>query len=443
VTTPLNITNITPPRVPIIDERTGFVSREWYRFFLNLFMLTGSGQNQTSLVDLQIESPPLRVEDLQVMMPSEVNTSPSFQALESQIAELWKQVDALSPVANSLVSQVAEIIKAVDGSMSAPPLSIGTLAIQNADNVAIGGGNINGTVIGNLTRADAAVKNLAINTAVSALYRLIMDVVTNSGPGGISVSASGRTSADNAVALVKAIGGLGAGNADVFEVNVGGQTSVYSGSAATPGLSTINDRNTGLWFPAADTVEIVTGGSAAVRYKSDGFEYNTKKQVYATTSPWPGLTTNVPNFAYRVLSLSTVPVGQEYFALFSGMIARTSVLTDITCTGFAVEIGQCDSGVADGDYTNQTVNPSGYAALSTHISGWEATDPGAGYTPYNNGGGLGYLFPKCMSFPIPFTFNTGGKKLVIMIKLYGTSGSILMNESVGNLRIYQVTSSSP
>ena len=36
-------TQITPPRVPIIDDRTGYVSREWYRFFYNLFAFTGLG----------------------------------------------------------------------------------------------------------------------------------------------------------------------------------------------------------------------------------------------------------------------------------------------------------------------------------------------------------------------------------------------------------------
>lgn len=40
-----NITNITPPRVELIDPRTGYVSREWYRFFYNLFYATG-GENQ-------------------------------------------------------------------------------------------------------------------------------------------------------------------------------------------------------------------------------------------------------------------------------------------------------------------------------------------------------------------------------------------------------------
>jgi molybdopterin biosynthesis enzyme MoaB len=53
-----NITNIPSNRVEIIDPRTGMVSREWYRFFLNLFNLAGGGGNQTSLDDLQIGPPP-------------------------------------------------------------------------------------------------------------------------------------------------------------------------------------------------------------------------------------------------------------------------------------------------------------------------------------------------------------------------------------------------
>jgi hypothetical protein len=46
---PVNITNITPPRVPFLDERTGLVSREWYRFLLNMFTITGNGIQQPTL----------------------------------------------------------------------------------------------------------------------------------------------------------------------------------------------------------------------------------------------------------------------------------------------------------------------------------------------------------------------------------------------------------
>jgi len=54
----LNITNIPSSRVGVIDPRTGMISREWYRFFLNLFNLAGAGGNQTSLDDLQVGPPP-------------------------------------------------------------------------------------------------------------------------------------------------------------------------------------------------------------------------------------------------------------------------------------------------------------------------------------------------------------------------------------------------
>lgn len=54
----INTTNIPSNRVEFIDSRTGLVSREWYRFFLNLFTLAGNGGNQITLDDLQIGPPP-------------------------------------------------------------------------------------------------------------------------------------------------------------------------------------------------------------------------------------------------------------------------------------------------------------------------------------------------------------------------------------------------
>ena len=90
----INATNITPPRVPLIDQRTGLISREWYRFFLNLFTLTGSGTNQVSLVDLQLGPPPLQLESVNID-PSSPTVNPSDSPLTSQIAEIQKQINAL------------------------------------------------------------------------------------------------------------------------------------------------------------------------------------------------------------------------------------------------------------------------------------------------------------------------------------------------------------
>ena len=46
-----NVTQITAPRVELIDPRTGLVSREWYRFFYNLYTITGEGTGVTLAVN--------------------------------------------------------------------------------------------------------------------------------------------------------------------------------------------------------------------------------------------------------------------------------------------------------------------------------------------------------------------------------------------------------
>lgn len=73
---PPNITNIPAPRVEFIDPRTGLMAREWYRFFFNLFNLTGGGSSAVTLEDLQIG-------------PN------ATTAVQDQIAVLQKQIDDL------------------------------------------------------------------------------------------------------------------------------------------------------------------------------------------------------------------------------------------------------------------------------------------------------------------------------------------------------------
>ena len=73
---PPNITNIPAPRVPFIDDRTGLMSREWYRFFLNLFTLTGSGSNTVSLQEVQIGPPGVDEAALQAALQTYSDVTP-------------------------------------------------------------------------------------------------------------------------------------------------------------------------------------------------------------------------------------------------------------------------------------------------------------------------------------------------------------------------------
>ena len=51
---PPDVTQIPAPRVDFIDKRTGLMAREWYRFFVNIYNLTGGGTSQASVEDLQL-----------------------------------------------------------------------------------------------------------------------------------------------------------------------------------------------------------------------------------------------------------------------------------------------------------------------------------------------------------------------------------------------------
>ena len=91
---PTNITNVTPPRVPLMDTRTGLISREWYRFFYNLFQLVGQGQNQISLLDVQYGPPQGTANPSDTGNPS-IAPDPLPAELLSNYAELQKQVYGL------------------------------------------------------------------------------------------------------------------------------------------------------------------------------------------------------------------------------------------------------------------------------------------------------------------------------------------------------------
>jgi hypothetical protein len=46
---PINPTQLTPPRVALIDPRSGAISREWYRFFLSLLTATQANQSEVEV----------------------------------------------------------------------------------------------------------------------------------------------------------------------------------------------------------------------------------------------------------------------------------------------------------------------------------------------------------------------------------------------------------
>jgi len=101
-------------------------------------------------------------------------------------------------------------------------LGLGTLSTQDSNSVAITSGSINGTTVGATTPATGAFTTLSAT----------------------------------------------------------GVTTVQAGSTAAPAITTTGDTNTGIFFPAADTIAFSEGGSEAMRITNEG-----KLLVNQTTFP--------------------------------------------------------------------------------------------------------------------------------------------------------------
>ena len=86
-----NILEIIPPRVPITDSRTGLISREWYRFFFDLF--TKVGTTDFSIEDLQLGP---TTSDSAADIAASAQQAQLLSLTQSQLDELSKQVQALA-----------------------------------------------------------------------------------------------------------------------------------------------------------------------------------------------------------------------------------------------------------------------------------------------------------------------------------------------------------
>jgi hypothetical protein len=109
---------ITPPRVPLIDPRTGLIDRAWYLFFLSL---NDAATTSETVVDIGSDAVSLISSyDAALQALAQVVETQPLPADSS--VELAKQIDAVALDNNStaLVSQLAEIQKQVEALQITP-----------------------------------------------------------------------------------------------------------------------------------------------------------------------------------------------------------------------------------------------------------------------------------------------------------------------------------
>ncbi len=129
----------------------------------------------------------------------------------TDIAGLQSALDG-KMAASALSGFGLSLASAANAAGARSQLALGTLALQNAEAVSISGGSIDATSIGAVTRAAVACTTL----------------------------------------------------------NLSGSMATVTGTVAAPSIAATGDANTGLFFPAADTVAVTTGGVERMRVSAAG-----------------------------------------------------------------------------------------------------------------------------------------------------------------------------
>ena len=182
-----NITSIPAPRVPFVDDRTGLISREWYRFMLNLFTLTGSGTSDLTITDLAIAPNPV---DPSTVLGSAIE--------QSQLASITAQYSQFLDIVG--VAPVAQVQMPLFDDLT-PRAELGTMAAQNADNVRITGGTVAGLSFGGFPAGTVAAPSLYWTTdTATGFYRI--------GANNIGYSYNGTKLLDFGSELLAITGGL-------------------------------------------------------------------------------------------------------------------------------------------------------------------------------------------------------------------------------------------
>jgi hypothetical protein len=146
---PTNPTQLTPPRVPLTDERTGAISREWYRFFLSLLTATEDnltaaevGPDTSSLLasyDAMLNSLAQGVESA----PDALSVATS---LDSKVNMLAQSFGVTPPDLGGTVTSVAASGGTTGMTFSGSPITTsGTLTLGGTLAIANGGTNSTAT----------------------------------------------------------------------------------------------------------------------------------------------------------------------------------------------------------------------------------------------------------------------------------------------------------
>jgi hypothetical protein len=264
---PINPTQITPPRVNLIDERSGAISREWYRFFLSLLTATQTNQQETELspdTSALLASYDAMLADLAQTTENAPDSNSFSASLESQLYSLDNEVSIAPPSMFGTVTSVAASGGTTGLTFTGSPITTsGTLTLGGTLAVANGGTNQTTYTDGQLL-----IGNTTGNTLTKATLTAGTNISITNGAGAITINA-----ADQFVGTVTSVSGTGTVNGITLtgtvttsgSLTLGGTLSGVSLTTQVAGILPIaNGGTNGTATPTAGGVAYGTGTAYAV-----------------------------------------------------------------------------------------------------------------------------------------------------------------------------------
>ena len=153
------------------------------------------------------------------------------------------------------------------------------------------------------------------------------------------------------------------GGTEVMRINSAAQVEYVAGSAAAPTIVPAGDTNTGMFFPAADTIAFAEGGVEALRLNASG------NAVFAGTVQTAGITTNLYPLVQGTAVASIIGTFIDFTGIPSWVRRITVMFNGVSTSGTSSVLLQAGTslGIQTSSYLG-TVNDGDAAATNQQFS---------------------------------------------------------------------------
>jgi hypothetical protein len=135
---PINPTQLTPPRVALIDDRSGAISREWYRFFLSLLTATQTNQQETELApdtSSLLASYDAMLADLAQTTETQPDATSLIASYDAMLETLTQTTESAPDCCSATASLESELNDLSQTVLTQPRAELGTMAALQQDNI--------------------------------------------------------------------------------------------------------------------------------------------------------------------------------------------------------------------------------------------------------------------------------------------------------------------